>query len=136
MRNDWTESVKKFHDAFGVATKELVGLPGGDRIGLRYKLIDEEVNKELLPGIGSNNLIEIADGAADAIVVILGTCLEYGIPIEAVFAEVMRANMSKLGEDGKPIYREDGKVLKGPNYTPPDIARVLREHGLEPGVVL
>jgi predicted HAD superfamily Cof-like phosphohydrolase len=125
MRNEWTESVKKFHDAFGVATREQLGYPDNERQRLRYKLIDEEVNKELLPAIAEGSLVEIADGCADAIVVILGTCLEYGIPIEKVFAEVMRANMSKLGEDDKPIYREDGKVMKGPNYTPPDVRGVL-----------
>jgi len=124
-RNEWVRMVAEFHEAFGVAERQHPGWPTSERRDLRYKLIHEEVVNELLPALRRNDIIEIADGAADAIVVIIGTCLEYGVPIERVFAEVMRANMSKLGPDGRPIYREDGKVLKGPNYTPPNISGVL-----------
>lgn len=124
-RNEWVRMVAEFHDAFDVEERTRPGWPTAERRDLRHALIHEEVVNELLPAIRGGDIVEIADGAADAIVVIIGTCLEYGIPIERVFAEVMRANMSKLGVDGKPIYREDGKVLKGPNYTPPDISGVL-----------
>ena len=80
---------------------------------------------ELITALNNDDLVELADGMADLIVVVCGTALSYGIPLDEVFAEVHLSNMSKLGEDGKPIYREDGKVLKGPYYHPPDIQGVL-----------
>ena len=71
------------------------------------------------------DLIETADALGDLKYVVEGAALVFGIPLEPVFMEIHRSNMSKLGTDGKPIYREDGKVLKGPNYTPPNVAAVL-----------
>ena len=79
---------------------------------------------------GARDTVEAADALADLIYVIYGMALETGIDLAAVLAEVQRSNMSKLGADGKPIYREDGKVLKGPGYFAPDVAEVLRHRRL------
>lgn len=75
------------------------------------------------------NIVRMADGLGDIVYVCYGMALEMGIDLDAVIAEIHRSNMSKLDDDGLPIYREDGKVLKGPNYTPPNIARVLYFQG-------
>jgi predicted HAD superfamily Cof-like phosphohydrolase len=91
---------------------------------LRRKLIREEF-KELMKALEEEDIVGIADGLADLTVVVYGTALSYGIDLDRVMQEVHRSNMSKLGEDGKPIYREDGKVLKGPYFSPPDILHVL-----------
>jgi predicted HAD superfamily Cof-like phosphohydrolase len=89
-------------------------------------LMDEE-NKEYLEAAMAGDLVEVADALGDMLYILCGTIIEHGLQdkIEAVFAEIQRSNMSKLGADGQPIYREDGKVMKGPNYSPPDLARVL-----------
>jgi len=97
---------------------------GGDRylrIGLMAEEMAEYLNAEL-----DSDLVAIADALGDIGVIADGTALAYGIPLDDVRKEIHRANMSKLGEDGKPILREDGKVLKGPNYTPPDIRAVIK----------
>ena len=75
----------------------------------------------------AGDLVEVADALGDMLYILCGTIIEHGLQdkIEEVFAEIQRSNMSKLGADGQPIYREDGKVMKGPNYSPPDLARVL-----------
>jgi predicted HAD superfamily Cof-like phosphohydrolase len=115
-----------FHAAFGVPIADGVSIPEKERVELRKKLIAEEV-KETLDAIDAGDLIEIADGLADIIVVVIGTALEYGIPLAAVWDEVHRSNMAKLDpETGKPIHREDGKVLKPASWTPPDIKSILR----------
>ena len=79
---------------------------------------------------GTRDTVETADALADLIYVIYGMALETGIDLAAVLAEVQRSNMSKLGADGKPVYREDGKVLKGPGYFPPNVEAVLRRRRL------
>lgn len=119
-----SEMVRQFHETYAVRIQAGVGLPDWERRGLRGKLLAEEWN-EYVSAEADNNIVEIADALADMIYIIHGTALEYGIPLDAVVAEVHRSNMSKLGADGKPIYREDGKVLKGPGYFKPDIAGVL-----------
>ena len=88
--------------------------------------MDEE-NKEYLEAANEGDLVEVADALGDMLYILCGTILEHGMQykIEEVFEEIQRSNMSKLGEDGKPIYREDGKVLKGPNYFKPDIEGVM-----------
>lgn len=91
---------------------------------LRIKLIQEEV-QELIEADGNNDLVEVADALTDILYVVYGMAHAYGIPIDKCFQEVHRSNMSKLGTDGKPVYREDGKVIKGPNYSVPDIKSVL-----------
>jgi predicted HAD superfamily Cof-like phosphohydrolase len=99
----------------------------GDRkIQLRYRLMDEE-NREYLEAARRGDLVEVADALGDMLYILCGTILEHGMQhkIEEVFEEIQRSNMSKLGADGKPLYREDGKVLKGPDYFKPDIKSIL-----------
>jgi predicted HAD superfamily Cof-like phosphohydrolase len=91
---------------------------------LRFELIDEEV-KELREGIDNQDLIEVADALTDILYVVYGAGHAYGIDLDKCFEEVHRSNMSKLGADGRPIYREDGKVLKGPDYFKPDLKKIL-----------
>jgi predicted HAD superfamily Cof-like phosphohydrolase len=93
---------------------------------LRYSLGREEL-LEYLEACNNDDLVEITDALADQLYILLGTMISHGLQgvIEDVFDEVHRSNMSKLGEDGKPIYREDGKVLKGPNFSPPNIEQFL-----------
>ena len=95
---------------------------------LRFNLMDEE-NREYLEAAGNNDLVEVADALGDMLYILCGTILEHGMQykIEEVFEEIQRSNMSKLGSDGKPIYREDGKVLKGPNYFKPNIQSILNK---------
>jgi len=89
----------------------------------------QEENEEYLEAAESGNLEEVADALGDMLYILCGTILDHGLQykIEAVFDEIQRSNMSKLGADGKPIYREDGKVLKGPNYFKPNIEKILKE---------
>ena len=97
---------------------------------LRYELGKEELI-EYLEACNNDDLVEITDSLADQLYILLGTMVAHGMQdiIEDVFDEVHRSNMSKLGADGKPIYREDGKVLKGPNFTPPNIEQFLTDSG-------
>lgn len=124
-----SEMVGEFHEAFGVEEPEVPRLPDEGVVALRVNLIEEECD-EVVEAIdfmldGEGNLANVAKELADLLVVTYGTARTFGIDIDAVFEEVHRSNMSKLGADGKPVYREDGKVLKGPNYSPADIASVL-----------
>ena len=122
-------AVAKFHDAFGIesADSPSVNIPA-QTILLRYNLMKEE-NEEYLEAAQKNDLIEVADALGDMLYILCGTILSHGMQhkITDVFKEIQRSNMSKLGPDGKPIYREDGKVLKGPNYFKPDIAAILEK---------
>ncbi|MBJ2173404.1 hypothetical protein FF125_04800 [Aureibaculum algae] len=124
---DKIKAVKEFHEAFGLGVehKPIANL-SPDKIKLRFNLMDEE-NNEYLEAAESNDLVEVADALGDMLYILCGTIIEHGMQhkIEEVFNEIQRSNMSKLGEDGKPIYREDGKVLKGPNYFKPNIAEIL-----------
>ena len=97
-------------------------------MNLRFSLMDEE-NKEYLEAIKNNDMIEVADALGDMLYILCGTIITHGMQdvIDEVFEEIQRSNMSKLGRDGKPIYREDGKVLKGPNYFKPNIAKILNQ---------
>ncbi|RDY60920.1 nucleoside triphosphate pyrophosphohydrolase family protein [Flagellimonas nanhaiensis] len=121
------KAVEMFHNSFGlgVSQKPMANL-GLDKIQLRYNLMDEE-NKEYFEAAQNNDLVEVADALGDMLYILCGTILEHGMQykIEEVFEEIQRSNMSKLGSDGKPIYREDGKVLKGPNYFKPDIKSIM-----------
>ncbi|WP_369048399.1 hypothetical protein [Tenacibaculum sp. UWU-22] len=122
-------AVQEFHTAFklGIQNKPIADI-GKDKIRLRYNLMKEE-NEEYLEAAKQNDLVEIADALGDMLYILCGTIIEHGFQdkIEAVFQEIQRSNMSKLGEDGKPIYREDGKVLKGPNYFKPNIKAILED---------
>ena len=88
----------------------------------------EEENLEYLKATKENNLVEIADALGDMLYILCGTIISHGLQdkIEEIFQEIQNSNMSKLGKNGKPIYREDGKVLKGPNYFKPDFEKILR----------
>tara|TARA_B100001287_G_scaffold160170_1_gene134612 strand:- start:231 stop:623 length:393 start_codon:yes stop_codon:yes gene_type:complete len=122
-------AVAKFHDAFGIESADSPSVNVPDQtIFLRYNLMKEE-NEEYLEAAQKNDLIEVADALGDMLYILCGTILSHGMQhkISEVFKEIQRSNMSKLGPDGKPIYREDGKVLKGPNYFKPDIAAVLEK---------
>ena len=121
------ENVRSFHDAFGIPNAAVPTGDLGDRDALlRYKLIREE-NEEYLEAALRGDLVEVADALGDILYILCGTLLKHGLEhkIHEVFREIQRSNMSKLGEDGRPIYREDGKVLKGPAYFRPDIATIL-----------
>jgi predicted HAD superfamily Cof-like phosphohydrolase len=122
-----TGHVRAFHDAFGIANAPGPTAAIGDREALlRYKLIREE-NEEYLDAALRGDLTEVADALGDILYILCGTLLKHGLQekIDAVFREIQRSNMSKLGADGKPIYREDGKVMKGPGYFKPDIGSIL-----------
>lgn len=119
--------LKEFYEAFDLPVQDEPVLPIKDRRKLRMKLLEEEYHEYRYAERG-DDLVKIADALADMLYIIGGTALEYGIPLDKIFLEVHRSNMSKLGKDGKPILREDGKILKGPDYTKPDIARVICEH--------
>ena len=120
-------AVQKFHDAFKIgylnSPKADLGI---EKNSLRYRLMKEE-NDEYFEAAKNGDLVEVADALGDMLYILCGTILEHGLQykIEEVFDEIQRSNMSKLAEDGTPIYREDGKVLKGPNYFKPKIAEIL-----------
>ncbi|WP_277015887.1 nucleoside triphosphate pyrophosphohydrolase family protein [Flavobacterium lindanitolerans] len=121
-------AVKEFHQAFGLGVSETPkGDLGESKNRLRYNLMKEE-NEEYLEAVQNDDKIEIADALGDMLYILCGTIIEHGLQdkIEEVFDEIQRSNMSKLGEDGKPIYREDGKVMKGPNYFKPDFSLILK----------
>lgn len=123
------DAVTAFHKAFGLGIKnEPTADLSSEKNLLRYKLMREE-NEEYLEAANNNDLVEVADALGDMLYILCGTIIEHGMQhkIEEVFDEIQRSNMSKLGEDGKPIYREDGKVLKGPNYFKPDIKGILEK---------
>ena len=121
-------SVKDFHTAFGIGYSETMrGDLGEQKNLLRYNLMKEE-NEEYLEAVQNDDIVEIADALGDMLYILCGTIIEHGLQhkIEAVFDEIQRSNMSKLGEDGNPIYREDGKVMKGPNYFKPNFEEILK----------
>ena len=118
------EKVKEFMTTFGQEVKDKAEFPNEKIVELRKKLIDEEFN-ELKDAINENDLIEVADALTDILVVTYGAGVAFGIDLDKCFKEVHRSNMSKLTEDGKPIYNEFGKVMKGPNYFKPNLKQFL-----------
>ncbi|EAR12746.1 hypothetical protein PI23P_08970 [Polaribacter irgensii 23-P] len=122
-------AVTEFHTAFKINmnTTPIANI-GKERNRLRFNLMKEE-NEEYLEAAENNDLIEVADALGDMLYLLCGTIIEHGMQdkMEAIFNEIQRSNMSKLGTDGKPIYRADGKVLKGPNYFKPNISEILEE---------
>jgi len=120
-------AVKEFHRTFklGIGEKPIPSL-GLEKNRLRYELMKEE-NEEYLLAANNGDLTEVADALGDMLYVLCGTIIEHGLEnkIEAVFEEIQSSNMSKLNEDGEPIYNENGKVIKGPNYCRPNIEKVL-----------
>lgn len=140
-RNKYHDTpVVEFHEAFGAPVAWSPGIPSEERRKLRCALLFEEV-KEFIEASGfllgdfngtilrnpsiEPNLVEAADALADIRYVTDGAALEWGIPLEKCLREVHRSNMSKLGEDGKPVLRADGKILKGPHFTLPDLESIL-----------
>lgn len=123
------KAVHEFHRAFGLGIKEQPTADlGKAKNQLRFELMREE-NQEYLEAANAGDLVEVADALGDMLYILCGTIIEHGMQykIEEVFEEIQNSNMSKLGPDGKPIYREDGKVLKGPNYFKPDLQRILKK---------
>ena len=118
------EKVGDFMEAFGQEVKCEPKLPDSLVTALRIRLIEEEL-EELIAALNTKNLVGVADALTDILYVTYGAGHAFGIDLDACFEEVHDSNMSKLGEDGRPIYREDGKVLKGPNYFEPDLQYVL-----------
>lgn len=125
---DKIEAVKAFHTAFKIGYLETPKADlGTAKNQLRYNLMKEE-NEEYLEAAKANDLVEVADALGDMLYILCGTIIEHGLQhkIEEVFDEIQRSNMSKLDANGEPIYREDGKVLKGENYFKPNIEAVLK----------
>lgn len=118
------EKVMHFMNKFGQEVKRKAELPNEDIVELRLDLIEEEVS-ELEDAIDDKDIVAIADALTDILYVTYGAGAAFGINLDVCFQEVHGSNMSKLGEDGKPVYREDGKVMKGPNYREPDLEAVL-----------
>ena len=117
------ESVKKFHEAFQLGYKKQPSIElSNEKIDLRYNLMAEE-NKEYLEAAKNKDVVEVADALGDMLYILCGTIIEHGMQdiIEDVFDEIQRSNMSKLDENGKPIFREDGKVLKSDLYFKPNL---------------
>ena len=117
--------VWQFMHSFGQETLRKPTLPDVDLAELRLDLIQEEVD-ELAQAIIDQDIVEIADALTDILYVTYGAGHAFGIDLDTCFTEVHRSNMSKLGIDGKPIYRQDGKVLKGRGYTPPQLAKIIQ----------
>ena len=121
------EKVKEFMEAFGQKVYTKSHWPAMTTCDLRVDLIEEELDelKEAIYNYGT--LVDVADALTDLLVVIYGAGHAFGIDLDRCFEEVHRSNMTKLGDDGNPIYREDGKVLKGPNFEEPDLEGILDE---------
>ena len=118
------EDVKTFMKTFGQMVRTKPQFPDEDTMQLRYDLIKEELN-ELEQAMKTKDLKEVADALTDILYVTYGAGYAYGINLDKCFKEVQRANMSKLGKDGKPIYNDRGKVMKGPNYLAPNLKQFV-----------
>jgi predicted HAD superfamily Cof-like phosphohydrolase len=126
------EQVAVFHDSFGIKNNyEPTSDISKEEIYLRHRLMKEE-NDEYLEAALKNDLVEIADALGDQLYILCGTILKHGLQdkIEEVFNEIQRSNLSKLDENGQPILREDGKILKSNLYFKPDIAKILNNENL------
>lgn len=119
------EKVGDFMEAFNQEVLYVPTLPDFNLAALRLDLIEEEV-QELRDGLGNQDLLEIADALTDILYVVYGAGHSFGIDLDDCFNEVHRSNMTKLGEDGRPLYRDDGKVMKGPNYEEPDLKQFVQ----------
>ena len=119
------QKVKTFMQTFGQEVKSKPSFSSEKINDLRYNLIKEELY-ELKQAMNDKNLLEVADALTDILYVTYGAGIAFGIDLDKCFEEVQNSNMSKLGEDGKPIYNEAGKVMKGPNYFKPDLSKFVR----------
>jgi predicted HAD superfamily Cof-like phosphohydrolase len=118
------ESVRKFMETFGQEIKAKAGFPSEKISSLRYELIKEELG-ELKEAMDTKDLKEVADALTDILYVTYGAGHAFGINLDKCFEEVQNSNMSKLDSDGKPIYNNNGKVMKGPNYFKPDLTKFI-----------
>ena len=118
------ESVKKFMETFGQEIKEKAAFPNNKITSLRYNLIKEEL-EEFKEAIENRDIKEVADALTDILYVTYGAGHAFGINLDKCFEEVQNSNMSKLGSDGKPIYNDNGKVMKGPNYFKPNLSKLI-----------
>ena len=116
--------VKTFMNTYGQDVKEQASFPDDKIVQLRVDLIEEELN-ELKEAIENNDIVEVADALTDILYVTYGAGHSFGVDLDECFEEVQRSNMSKLGEDGKPIYNDSGKVMKGPNYFSPNLKKII-----------
>jgi predicted HAD superfamily Cof-like phosphohydrolase len=119
------QSVKKFMQTFGQEVKGKAEFPNQKTVQLRYELIKEEL-EELNQAIKDKDIKEVADALTDILYVTYGAGHAFGIDLDKCFDEVQRSNMSKIGSDGKPIYNESGKVMKGPNYFKPNLSKFIQ----------
>lgn len=118
------KAVGTFMETFEQEVKTKPEFPDDNTVALRIELIAEELN-ELFDACEQKDIVAVADALTDILYVTYGAGHSFGVDLDKCFTEVQRSNMSKLGKDGKPIYRDDGKVLKGPNYSEPDLKSVL-----------
>ena len=118
------EKVKLFMDTYGQEVKDKAEFSDAKTNKLRIDLIKEEL-EELTHAMNDKNLLEVADALTDILYVTYGAGHAFGIDLDKCFDEVQNSNMSKLGKDGKPIYNESGKVMKGPNYFKPDLLKFI-----------
>jgi len=119
------EKVGDFMEAFGQEVLYIPTMPDFNLSALRLDLIEEEV-QELRDGLANKSMLEIADALTDILYVVYGAGHAFGIDLDDCFHEVHSSNMTKLGADGRPLYREDGKVMKGPNYREPDLTKFVQ----------
>jgi predicted HAD superfamily Cof-like phosphohydrolase len=122
--------VKQFHEIYNCNIGSRPVFPCDDERELRKKLLKEEFD-EYLRAEEDNDLVEVADALGDMLYIIYGTAVSYGLPINDIFDEIHNSNLSKLDENGNPIRREDGKILKGPNYFKPDISSIINQNRKE-----
>ena len=121
------ECVEEFHKIYKLGnSKEPIGKLENNKEKLRFDLMKEE-NEEYLEAAAKGDIVEVADALGDMLYILCGTIIEHGMQdlIDEVFEEIHRSNLSKLDENGNPIYRKDGKVIKGPNYFKPDIKKII-----------
>lgn len=133
--NKMQQQVREFHQAFGAPVADTPQLLDDNRWQLRHALIHEEAG-EYHEACVQGDIVEIADALGDLLYVVFGAAIEHGIDLEPIVDEIHESNMSKLGADGKPIYRGDGKILKGPNFFQPAIMLLLERQGYVPKDVL
>ena len=131
--NECLSSDAEFHSTFGLRVEEKPTMTLSDaEMSLRHSLMAEE-NDEYLEAVRAGDMVEVADALGDMLYILCGTIISHGMQdvVADVFRTIQASNMSKLGPDGMPIYRADGKVLKGPGYFKPDIAGALKGAGVE-----
>jgi len=121
------ERAGDFMEAFGQEVLDKPTLPDFNLSELRIDLIQEEL-QELIDALDAKDIVEIADALTDILYVTYGAGHSFGIDLDECFLEVHRSNMTKLGEDGRPLYRPDVKVMKGPNYETPQLAKIILEN--------